>query len=76
MIEKREINIHNTPEFDKWLGDVTDALGKAAILSRLDRLALSPLMKVTSSATMMSLRLAKAGMMLETVAMSYLRGGT
>lgn len=37
MIEKRAINIHNTPEFDKWLGDVTDALGKAAILSRLDR---------------------------------------
>lgn len=37
MIKKREINIHNTPEFDNWLGDIKDAPGKATILSRLDR---------------------------------------
>ncbi|QJI38579.1 MULTISPECIES: type II toxin-antitoxin system RelE/ParE family toxin [unclassified Pseudomonas] len=38
MINKKKIyEIHQTPEFGNWLDRVNDALGKTAILTRLDR---------------------------------------
>lgn len=37
MVEKKKYNILKMPEFDDWLDGVKDDLGKAAILTRLDR---------------------------------------
>jgi putative addiction module killer protein len=35
--KKKKFKIRQTPEFAVWLGGVTDIVGKAAILARLDR---------------------------------------
>lgn len=37
MVENKKYNILKTSEFDDWLDDFKDDLGKAAILTRLDR---------------------------------------
>ena len=35
--EKKKYDIHKTSEFDAWLAGMSDEVGKAAILVRLDR---------------------------------------
>lgn len=35
--KKKKFKVRQTPEFAVWLGGVTDIVGKAAILARLDR---------------------------------------